>query len=256
MRPLFLCTMLCILPLVAVAQTKRSGAQPRQTRSNLSRNAVREWEDRVTANDAKVRAVAETALVKGSTRSLPLLRRFLASDNESLHEQTFEIVRQIGPPAIPLLVELLRHQQVDFRRFAADASIDLAPETESIQPALRRALRDEDAMVVGDAARALGALGPRASPSVGALVKTLSHEDPYVRIYVAEALATIGPKASAATNALARALRDPIPGVRWAAGEALAGIGPAAYSAVPPLIEALKDEFPYVRICAAGALGS
>ena len=111
-------------------------------------------------------------------------------------------------------------------------------------------------MAAADAARALGALGKRASPSVLALVKALAREEPHVRIYAAEALASIGPKASMATQELAIALSDPIPGVRWAAGEALAGIGPAAQSAVPQLIEALKDEFLYVRICAAGALGS
>ena len=121
---------------------------------------------------------------------------------------------------------------------------------------MRRALRDEDWTVAGDAARALGALGKRASPSVGALVNTLSHEDQYVRIYAAEALASIGPDAFKATNALAEALGDPVPGVRWAACEALASIGPAAQSAVPQLIEALEDEFLYVRIFAAGALGS
>ena len=208
------------------------------------------------SNDAKVRASAVAALVKGGGRSLPLLRRFLNTDNEELHQQTFEIIRWIGPPAIPLLVELLRHDDVSFREFAADACIDLAPDTEPIQPALRRALRDEDSMVAGDAARALGALNKRASPSVPALVKALSHDEPHVRIYAAEALATIGPNASAATKHLAKALRDPVPGVRWAAAEALAGIGPAAQSAVPQLIEALKDEFLYVRICAAEALGS
>ena len=250
MRQLFLCTMLCILPLVVLAQTKRSRPQPRQAKS------VREWADRVMANDAKVRASAEAELVKGARRSLPLLRRFLASDNEELHEQTFEIIRQIGPPAIPLLVQLLRHEQISFRRFAADALIDLAPDTESIQPALRRALSDDDSMVVADTARALGALGERASPSVRALIKALSHDEPHVRIYAAEALASIGPKASAATKALAIALSDPIPGVRWAAGEALGGIGPAAHSAVPQLIKALNDEFLYVRICAIEALGS
>jgi outer membrane protein assembly factor BamB len=215
-----------------------------------------DWENRVMSKDSKVRASAEAALVQGAGRSLPLLRRFLARDDEDLHLETFEIIRRIGPEAIPLLVELLRHEQVSFRRFAADAFIDLAPDTESIQPALRRALRDEDEMVAGDAARALGALGQRASPSVLALVKTLSHADPYVRIYAAEALASVGPKAEGATKDLARALGDPIPGVRWAAGEALAGIGQAAQSAVPQLIEALKDRFLYVRICAAGALGS
>ena len=228
------------------------------TESSLSRNPalVRDWANRLQANDPKVRATAEAALVQGATRSLPLLRRFLDPGHEDLHVVTFEIIQRIGPPAIPLLVDLLRHEWDSIRRNAADELIDLAPHTERIQPALRRALRDEDSMVAGDAARALGALGKSASPSVGALVNTLSHEDPYVRIYAAEALASIGPNAVKATNALAEALGDPIPGVRWAACEALASIGPAAQSAVPQLIEALEDEFLYVRIFAAGALGS
>ena len=164
MRHLFLCTLLCTLPIAVPAQTTR---QPRQ---------VREWATRVMSKDAKIRASAEAALVNEGRRSLPLLRRFLNSDNEDLHLQTFEIIRRMGPPAIPLLLDLLRHEQVSFRRFAADAFIDLTPDTVSIQPALRRALRDEDSMVAADAARALGALGHRASPSVYALVKALSHE--------------------------------------------------------------------------------
>jgi HEAT repeat protein/outer membrane protein assembly factor BamB len=185
-----------------------------------------------------------------------LLRRFLDTEHQDLHVVTFQIIQRIGPPAIPLLAHLLRHESDSIRRGAISELIDLVPDTESIQPALRRALGDEDSMVAGDAARALGALGKRASPSVGALVNTLSHEDPYVRIYAAEALASIGPSAARATSVLAEALRDPIPGVRWAACEALASFGPAAQSAVPQLIEALEDEFLYVRIFAAGALGS
>lgn len=246
MRKLCICSLLFILPIPVLAQT----------RSNLSRSSVRDWANRVTSNDGKIRATAQAALVHDGRRSLPLLRRLLNSDNEDLQLETSEVIRRIGPPAIPLLLELLQHKQVSFRRFAADAFIDLAPDTASIQPALRRALRDEDSMVAADAARALGALHERASPSVGALVKALSHEEPHVRIYTAEALASIGPKAGAATKSLARALGDPIPGVRWAAGEALASIGPAAEPAVPELIEALKDKFLYVRICAVGALGS
>ncbi len=238
---------------VAVAQSPLP-----QTESSLPRNPVlvRDWANRLLANDPKVGATAAAALVQGAGRSLPLLRRFLNPGHEDLHVVTFEIIRRIGPPAIPLLVDLLRDERVPIRRFAADALIDLAPETELIQPALRRALRDEDSDVAGDAARALGALGKKATPSVGALVNTLSHEDPYVRIYAAEALASIGPNAAKATNALAEALGDPIPGVRWAACEALGSIGPAAQSSVPQLIEALEDEFRYVRIFAAGALGS
>ncbi len=229
-----------------------------QTQTSASSNpaAVRDWENRLLAKDPKVRATAKDALVRGAQRSLPLLRRFLDPQHEDLHAVTFEIIQRIGPPAIPLLVDLLRNESDSIRRSAVDELIDLAPHTEWIQPALRRALRDEDSTVAGDAARALGALGKRASASVGALVDTLSHEDPYVRIYAAEALASIGPTAARATGALAEALSDPIPGVRWAACEALASIGPAAQSAVPQLIEALDDEFLYVRIFATGALGS
>lgn len=229
-----------------------------QAEASLSANAaaVRHWTNRLLAKDSSIRETAEAALVQAARRSFPLLRRFLAPEHETLHAVTFQIIQRIGPAAIPLLVELLRDDSESIRRSAIDELIDLAPDTESIQPALRRALRDQDAAVAGDAARALGALGNRAIPSVAALVTTLSHEDPYVRIYAAEALASIGPGAAAATNALAEALGDPVPGVRWAACEALGGIGPAAQSAVPQLIDALEDEFLYVRIFAAGALGS
>jgi outer membrane protein assembly factor BamB len=228
------------------------------TPSSLAKDPalVREWGNRLRAGDPKVRATAEAALVQGARRSLPLLRRFLDPEHEDLHAETFRIIQRIGPPAIPLLVDLLHDESDSIRRSAVDELVDLAPQTESIQPALRRALRDEDSTVAGDAARALGALGRRASPSVDALVGTLSHGDPYVRVYAAEALASIGPNAARATSALAEALDDPVPGVRWAACEALGSIGPAAQLAVPPLIEALSDEYLYVRIFAAGALGS
>lgn len=230
---------------------------PLPTESALASNPVlaTDWANRVLAKDPTVRATAEATLVQGEGRSLPLVRKFLNRRNDDLQLETFEIIRRIGPKAIPLLAELLRHERAPIRRRAVDALIDLAPETERIQPALRRALRDEDSLVARDAARALGALGKRASPSVSALTKALAHEEPHVRIYAAEALASIGPKAGAATKDLARAVGDPIPGVRWAACEALASIGPAAQSAVSQLIEALQDEFLYVRICAAGALG-
>lgn len=259
MRHLVICALLCILPTPVLAQTTRSISRPRQARgSGLSMNSasVRDWANRLMSKDAKVRTSAEAALAREAARSLPLLRRLLDRRDEALHAATFKIIQRIGPPAIPLLVELLRDERDYIRRGAVNELIDLVPDTERIQPALRRALRDKDSMVAGDAARALGALGQRASPSVPALVKTLSHEEPYVRIYAAEALASIGPKASAATRDLAIALGDPVPGVRWAACEALANIGPAAQPAVPQLIKALKDEFLYVRIFAAGALGS
>src|SRR5262245_16667022 len=103
----------------------------------LSQSAPGNWSSRLLDKDPKVRATAEAALVKGGQRSLPLLRRFLTSgEHEELHAVTFEILRRIGTPAIPTLVDLLRHEWITIRRSAVDELIDLAPHTESIQPAL------------------------------------------------------------------------------------------------------------------------
>jgi outer membrane protein assembly factor BamB/HEAT repeat protein len=245
----------CAVPGRAFASSQ---APSLPTESDLSRNSAlaSAWADRVMAKDPEIQANAEAALVQGRGRSIPLLRRFLNSRDEELHLETFGILARIGPAAIPALADMLQRDRISIRRSAVDVLIDLAPDTEHIQSALRRGLTDSDSLVARDAARALGALGKKAAPSVSALVTALSHKEPHVRLYAAEALAAIGPKAAKAAKDLAKTLGDPIPGVRWAACEALASIGPAAQPAVPQLIEALKDEFLYVRICAAGALGS
>src|SRR6185436_8709543 len=71
MRHLFICALLCFLPIPVLAQTTRSRPQPRQaTRSDLSINSaqVRDWANRVLSKDPKVRASAEAALVEGAGR--------------------------------------------------------------------------------------------------------------------------------------------------------------------------------------------
>ena len=88
MRHLFICTLLCILPIPVLAQTTRSLPQPRQAKgSDLSTNSalVLDWANRLMAKDPKARATAEAALVKGAARSLPLLRRLLNRGDEDLN---------------------------------------------------------------------------------------------------------------------------------------------------------------------------
>jgi HEAT repeat protein len=149
-----------------------SQESPLPTESDLSRNPALapDWAKRVMAHDPEVRTTAEAALVQGAGRSMPLLRRFLNSHNGDLHLKTSEIVRSIGPVAIPVLTDMLRDDRASIRRSAVDVLIDLAPDTERIQPPLRRALGDPDSLVARDAAHALGALGKKAGPSVPALV--------------------------------------------------------------------------------------
>lgn len=260
--PLTFLSIVGLFLLSACASPKNASVpcyeRPLPTESALASklSLVREWTVCVMSHDPKVRTAAVEALVKGRSTSLPLLQRFFRIRDDDLHAESFEIVRHIGPEAIPLLMDLLQNYPASIRWQAVGILIELAPDTESAQPALCRALKDEDLLVARDAARALGALGERAGPSVPSLIEALAHTDAHVRLYAAEALASVGPAAVSATTDLAKAVHDPFPGVRWAACEALGSIGPAAASAVPVLIDALTDEFVYVRICAAGALGS
>ena len=217
---------------------------------------VSNWVARLTAENTGDRTDAAASLVAGGVDALPLLRRLLANPAENLRQESFEIIRHLGPCALPLLVEALTRQDAAMRLQAVGILIDFAPDTVAAQPALVRALQDEDPRVARDAARALGALGAMAAPAVPDLIRALAQRDDHLRIYAAEALASIGPAAAAATPALANALQDPVAGVRWAACEALAAMGPPAAPAVPRLIAAMKDEFLLVRICAAGALGN
>src|SRR5947207_15879890 len=111
MRHVFIVTLLCILQIPGLAQTTRSLPQPRQAKGSdlsLSSASVRDWANRLIAKDPKVRAIAEATLVQRAPRTLSLLRRLLNRPNENLHVVTLEIMRRIGPPAIPLLVDLLR----------------------------------------------------------------------------------------------------------------------------------------------------
>jgi hypothetical protein len=86
---------------------------PLPTESELARNPALALDraNRVLANEPKVRATADAALVQGAAHSLPLLRRFLNRPNEDLHLETFEMIRRIGPPATMLLPTL--NQMID-----------------------------------------------------------------------------------------------------------------------------------------------
>src|SRR5579859_391071 len=88
---------------------------------SLSSASVRHWANRVTAQDPKVRSIAQAALVQGAPRSLPLLKRLLDRSNEDVQVVTLEVIRRIGPPALPLLVDLLQDARLTIRRNAIDA---------------------------------------------------------------------------------------------------------------------------------------
>src|SRR5215472_4391564 len=105
--PAFVCAAV-LGQVVALSQSPLAQTKSRPSARPATPASVSDWEHRLLGGDQKVRAMAEAALVRDGSRSLPLLKRFLSPQHEALHVVTFEIIRRIGPPAIPLLVELLR----------------------------------------------------------------------------------------------------------------------------------------------------
>ena len=113
------------------------------------------------------------------------------------------------------------------------------------------ALRDPDAAVRLEAARAIGAIGPAALPD---LIAALEDEHPQVFAGAASAIHRIGPEAKEAVEPLVKLVKKDDPFARHAGIYGLMGIGPEARAAVPALIEALNHEHFHTRYWACRAL--
>src|SRR4051812_21523085 len=97
------------------------------TDAELARNPElgRQWGDRLINNDPKLREKTEATLLHAGADSLPVLKRLARSRDQKLRLAAFGIIRQIGPPAIPLVIELLREARPAVRYDAVGILIDL-----------------------------------------------------------------------------------------------------------------------------------
>lgn len=150
---------------------------------------------------------------------------------------------EIGPPAVPALIQLLKYRDSLLRRCCAALVRAISFGRLSFQST-------EDS-VRWAAARVLARLGASA---VAALTKALKDKDADVRRHAAEVLGEIGTKARAAVGALVESLNDVSNTVRFYASYALGEVGTGAKIAAPKLEETLMDEDSGVRVNAALAL--
>jgi len=157
-------------------------------------------------------------------------------------------------PPLQVFVQALGDEEFLVRGAAARALGLMGPEAEGAVPALIQALRDQEVLVRANAASALGEIGPEAKDAVPALIQALEDEDSFVRSQAASGLAGIGPQAKDGVPALIQALEDEDWLVRAQAARGLGGIGPEAQAAVPGLMQALEDEHQQVRDEAERAL--
>jgi HEAT repeat protein len=144
-------------------------------------------------------------------------------------------LRRLGEGALPALTRALNDPDVQMRRNAAIALINLGGgyvaearprlDIRGATPALIRATEDADASVRAWAAHALAEMGPGAAPAIPALIRLLGDKEEGPRNTSCLALGKIGPAAREALPALLEALHDPSRDVRVFAQQAIEKIG-------------------------------
>jgi len=104
------------------------------------------------------------------------------------------ILKEVGPGAVPFLVQVLRGDDPAARTLAIEALIDLGPGARSAAPALIEVLDDRDADFIPRvfSSLALRKIGPDAREATPALVRALGDGDDRVRRSAARTLEALG----------------------------------------------------------------
>ena len=157
------------------------------------------WEAQATSDSIESRRAAAAALAKIGPPAIPILIKLLRDKEENVSAAAATALGEMGPPAIPALVELLRDKEERVWTFASVALKTIGP---AAIPALIELVRDRDKGVRWVAAATLVKIGPTAIP---ALIAMIHDADQSIRTPAATALVKIGP---AAIPALTELLRD------------------------------------------------
>lgn len=238
-----------------------------------------------------VRSDAVEALAKsGDSEAVAPLITALQDESEWIRGCALQGLKDIGPPAVPLLIVALKNPDRRVRRKASCVIDDIGHELRdigdfrAIEP-LIDALKDPTSVVRSHSVTALGKIGgPQALPAVILALKTeavrsaldigvcyrsieathrlgetaaeclipaLKHPDKAIRRKATTLLGKTGE--TGAVDLLIIALQDKHPRVRSRAAHALGRIGNP--NAIKSLTVALKDTAPNVRINALHALG-
>lgn len=183
----------------------------------------------------------------------------IGSGQLSWHDSQNEFL-QIGPSAVPYLIDGLKRQNSAFSKIYSNAywKLPLAVRTGFPRP------RNADAIRLG-VPNILREMKADAVPAIPALIEALSDSNPGVRMNSALALGSVRsywPKADPArTNydkqavtALIKLMSDPDNSVRGNAESSIAFFGDARTNAIPALIHIATSDVGYARWKAISAL--
>lgn len=177
---------------------------------------------------------------------------------EPFREEAIQRLTALEAKALPALREALGHANVGRRRGAADVAGRLGLKAGELAPELRKALKDDDALVRRRAAMALGKIGTTAKPAAYRdLIEALGDSDADVVTAARAALGQVGPPVEGDVPVLAALLRDrgKSAEVRTHAAVALGQVGPPARpGALADLLDTLTDPDAALRAAGGKAL--
>lgn len=212
----------------------------------------REWARLMFAPVQEERLKARKALIRDA--SLESVRAVVElSRDPAWHNPMVRVIAEMGPRAIPHLLDLLQDENL---RGAAGQALFKAIGADSAELAgdLLTCVKWRPASKSYCGMALVRAMGPKAKGQVPLLRETLKSEDSAVRAYSAGALGEIGPRAKAAVPDLTLALGDREALVRLAAAAALGKMGRQAREAAPRLEILISDQDGEVGRAAAEAL--
>jgi len=170
---------------------------------------------------------------------------------ESLHDGSRDVrlaaaeaisaIDGLSAADVPLLVQILKHQDPEARVFAARGLARLGRGARAALPDLMAAYAGAEQPLRRAVIETAARLGAEAKPALPTFIEALQDADAGVRKQAVEALATFGPEAKEAAKQLGRILSDPEPDIRQSAVVALGKIGPGAKDAVPALAGLLSE---------------
>lgn len=181
----------------------------------------------------------------GAGEHIPDIIRFLYSEeNAGLRNTAVEILTRLGKLAVPYLLDEVRSDDHDVRKFALDILGEI-PDERSLSM-IQSALKDEDSNVRASAAENLGKLG--AASAVPSLLEAMETQDLLLRFTILEAFGQLD--VSVPVDRLLAFKDDKL--LRKALLDCLGRVGDA--SAVPFLVQCLNDDMKNVREAAVLAL--
>jgi HEAT repeat protein len=151
-----------------------------------------------------------------------------------------DVMRALNATALPSVLKGLEHPEARVRRTVAERWRDLGPAGRSGTEALIAALRDNDGVVRGEAAKSLGAIDAEPGQAVRALLEMLKDQVPLVRVAGVESLGNFPTEAERLLGPLGDRLLDQDPAVREAAVSSISRYGAQKQLAVPVLVRIIE----------------